>query len=82
MAYITIDPTKVDPKVLQWTKDKCAHQPHFVKVINPKAALGRHGLICSRNSTYLVRNLSLGVTHGQARLLHIGVCKLNICADH
>jgi hypothetical protein len=36
----TIDPTKVNFKVLQWAKDNCAQKPHFVKIINRTAAHG------------------------------------------
>ena len=34
----TCDPTRVDPKVLQWTKQNCSHQPHFIKIVNIGAA--------------------------------------------
>lgn len=42
MAYngATCDPTRVDPKVLQWVKSNCAKKPHFIKVINQTAAVG------------------------------------------
>lgn len=48
---ITTDPTKVDPKVLEWAKTNCAHKPHFVKVVPANAAHGRPGL--SSHSTFL-----------------------------
>lgn len=35
------DPTRVDPKVIQWLKDNCALMPHFVKVMTEITALGR-----------------------------------------
>ncbi|KAG0608412.1 hypothetical protein M758_8G104400 [Ceratodon purpureus] len=38
------DPTKVDPKVLEWAKDNCIDKPHFIKIINSGAAKGRPGL--------------------------------------
>lgn len=52
----TTDPTRVDPKVLQWVKDHCARMPHFVKIINPNAAHGRPGLL-SNNCNALVRDI-------------------------
>jgi hypothetical protein len=53
----TVDPTKVDPKVLQWVKDNCAHKPHFVKIINKTAAHGRQPrLNSSSRSLYMVHD--------------------------
>ncbi|KAG0599390.1 hypothetical protein M758_12G148800 [Ceratodon purpureus] len=34
----TCDPTRVEPKVLQWAKEHCSHKPHFIKVINKCAS--------------------------------------------
>lgn len=48
----TCDPTRVDPKVLDWVKQKCHDTPHFVKIINPNAANGKPGLVL-RNSSSL-----------------------------
>jgi hypothetical protein len=45
------DPTRVDPKVLQWTKDNCMATPHFIKIINSGAAKGRPGLKLKNSSS-------------------------------
>lgn len=47
------DPTRVDPKVLQWAKANCVDKPHFIKIINNGAANGRPGLV-QKNSSSLV----------------------------
>lgn len=47
------DPTRVDLKVIQWAKDHCANMPHFVKVINKKAALGYS---TKHANCYMVKN--------------------------
>jgi len=49
----TCDPTKVDPKVLDWIKEDCLDKPHFVKVINRNAAHGQPGLL-ARSSPCIV----------------------------
>ena len=51
----TCDPTRVDPKVLDWVRENCGDQPHFVKVINRNAANGQPGLI-AQSSACLVCN--------------------------
>lgn len=40
----TCDPTRVDPKVLQWAKRISHLTPHFIKIINENATIGRLGL--------------------------------------
>jgi hypothetical protein len=58
IAYngITCDPTRVDPKVLDWIKENCSDdKPHFVKVINRNAAHGQPGLL-ARSSPCIVSN--------------------------
>jgi hypothetical protein len=50
----TCDPTRVDPKVLQWVKRNCSHKPHFIKIINNNAANGRPGLKLRGNQCQLV----------------------------
>ena len=52
----TVDPTKVDSKVLEWVKDNCAHKPHFVKVINETAANGLPRPNSSCRTFYMVHD--------------------------
>lgn len=52
----TCDPTKVDPKVLDWVKEHCARKPHFVKIIPRNAARGQPGLL-ARSSPCIVSSL-------------------------
>ncbi|KAG0564402.1 hypothetical protein M758_8G104500 [Ceratodon purpureus] len=40
----TCDPTKVDPKVLDWVKRNCGDTPRFLKVINRNAVHDQPGL--------------------------------------
>lgn len=49
----TCDPTKVDPKVLDWVKKNCGDKPRFVKVINRNAVHGQPGLL-ARSSACMV----------------------------
>ncbi|KAG0592019.1 hypothetical protein M758_1G202500 [Ceratodon purpureus] len=39
----TSDPTRIDPKVVEWAKHNCSHKPHFIKIINNNAANGDPG---------------------------------------
>ena len=47
------DPTRVDPKVIQWAKENCTHMPHFVRVIKTNATLG---VSKKHHNCYMVRN--------------------------
>ena len=39
----TCDPTKVEPQVLEWVRQNCAQEPHFVKIIIGAASYGWNG---------------------------------------
>ena len=46
----TCDPTRVDPKVLDWVRENCGDKPRFIKVINRNAAHGQPGLIAQSSA--------------------------------
>ncbi|KAG0601502.1 hypothetical protein M758_11G116800 [Ceratodon purpureus] len=50
----TCDPTRVDLKVLDWVRESCGENPHFVKVINRNAANGRPGLLSGSSTSLAV----------------------------
>ena len=50
----TCDPTRVDPKVLEWAKHNCSHKPHFIKVINSNASNVRSHLTSRKHNCKLV----------------------------